>query len=91
VSEVSLLFFFFVDIAVCYLFKIESCFPSILDSKPFHSPFVEKGMKLCQTKVENARKALLSELSSNNSKKKKREAYSHVSGADLDMDLDWDI
>jgi hypothetical protein len=50
-----LFFFFFADIALFYLFKIESCFPSILDSKPFHSPFVERGMKLCKVKIENAR------------------------------------
>ena len=57
-SEVALFFFFFADIAVFYAFKIESCFPSILDSRPFHSPFVEKGLQLCRVKVEHARRSV---------------------------------
>lgn len=76
-SEFCLFFVFFADVAVFYIFKIEGCFPSILDSKPFHSPFIEKGMKICKGKIEKAR-----DIISPSSRKMKKE-YSRV----IDMDL----
>ena len=63
-----------------YIFKIESCFPSEVDSKPFHSPFVKKGMQICKLKIENARK-ILSEARQSQQIKKSR--YSKV--VDLDI------
>lgn len=52
-SEICLSLFVLVDMAAFYVFKIESCFPSRLESKQFHSPFVEKGMKIYMTKLQN--------------------------------------
>ena len=59
-SEFYILFVFFMDLASFYLFKVESCFPSKLDSKPFHSPFVERGMKLFKAKIANVKRAVTS-------------------------------
>lgn len=67
------------DVTISSIFKIESCFPSEIDSKPFHSPFVEKGMALCKIKIENTRKHLSSTLSIG----KKKKDYTRV--VDIDM------
>lgn len=57
-TESCLFLLFFADVFVSYVFKIESCFPSILDSKPFHSPFIGKGIQIFRQKFKQATKAV---------------------------------